>query len=68
MLTEWRQRSVLCLQVFSRHPQIATVIRPGVPGPRFTLQSNANCKFRLVFSSLTPVPRIYFFPDLERLR
>ncbi|KAA1256842.1 hypothetical protein LF1_54960 [Rubripirellula obstinata] len=27
MLTEWRQRSVLCLQVFPRHPQIATVIR-----------------------------------------
>ncbi|KAA1257265.1 hypothetical protein LF1_54140 [Rubripirellula obstinata] len=27
MLTEWRQRSVLCLQVFSCHPQIATVIR-----------------------------------------
>ncbi|KAA1257530.1 hypothetical protein LF1_00170 [Rubripirellula obstinata] len=27
MLTEWRHRSVLCLQVFSRHPQIATVIR-----------------------------------------
>ncbi|KAA1257408.1 hypothetical protein LF1_52570 [Rubripirellula obstinata] len=39
-------------------PVMPVVIRPGVPGPHFTLQSNTNCKFRLVPSSLTPVPRI----------
>ncbi|KAA1257476.1 hypothetical protein LF1_53250 [Rubripirellula obstinata] len=62
MLTEWRQRCVLCLQVFSRHPQIATVIRL-IRGHLLPSSRPAGHNLRMTKPALPPTLDQYSSPD-----